>query len=106
MEQNAEEGTLSIMRRGNTYQVRYASNNPHGMDRQPYSCTGEEHLGAFLQQLGTESWSIHQSFVELWKGSGTVLFIVLSATQIQVFFPLPPTVTPRCLQLLNPSVQY
>jgi hypothetical protein len=31
-----EEGTLSIVRHGSPYQVRYASNNPQGRERQPY----------------------------------------------------------------------
>jgi hypothetical protein len=32
----ADAGMLSIVRCGTTYQVRYASSNPHDMDRQPY----------------------------------------------------------------------
>jgi hypothetical protein len=51
-----EEGTLGIVRLENTYQVRYASNNPHSIDRQHYQCTDEVELGAFLQQLD-EAWS-------------------------------------------------
>jgi len=35
-EKMIEEGTLSIVMLENTYKVRYASNNPHSMDRQPY----------------------------------------------------------------------
>src|SRR5262245_18502917 len=33
-----EAGTLSIVRRANTYQVRYASNNPYDCDRPPQQC--------------------------------------------------------------------
>ena len=57
-ERMLEEGTLSIVRRGNAYQVRYASNNPHDRDRQPYACADEETMRAFLQQLGAESVAV------------------------------------------------
>jgi len=85
-----EEGTLSIVRHGNSYQVRYASNHPYGMDRQLCECPDEETLGALLQQLGTESGSIDQACAELRKGAVAVLLIVLSAAQMQTWFP-PPT---------------
>ena len=82
-----EEGTLSIVRHGNSYQVRYASNHPYGMDRQLCECPDEETLGALLQQLGTESGSIDQACAELRKGAVAVLLIVLSAAQMQTWFP-------------------
>ena len=85
-ESMSEEGTLSIVRRGGTYQVRYASNDPYGRDRQPWECPDEENLGAFLQQLGTESGSLNQACAALRKGEVAVLFIVLSPEQIQAFF--------------------
>jgi hypothetical protein len=81
-----EEGTLGIVRVENTYQVRYASNNPHRMDRQHYKCSDEAQLGAFLQQLDLDSWYIKQVFAELWKGRLAALPIVLSAEQIQEYF--------------------
>jgi hypothetical protein len=81
-----EEGTLGIVRLENTYQVRYASNNPHSMDRQHYRCTDEAELGAFLQQLEIDSWYIKQALAELWKGRFAALPIVLSAEQIQEYF--------------------
>jgi hypothetical protein len=91
-ESMTEEGTLSIVIRENAYQVRYASNNPHTMDqRQPYTCTDTEHLGAFLHQCGSDPWSIHQACAELRKGRQgalAVLSIVLSAEQVQASFPL------------------
>jgi len=87
-----EEGTLSIVRRGNTYQVRYASNNPYGMDRQPYVCIDEEHLGAFLHQLAIAPRSINEVFAALQTSGFTVLLIVLSAKQRQAFFR--PTTPP------------
>jgi len=81
-----EEGTLGIVMLENTYKIRYASNNPHGLDRQHYKCTDEAELGAFLQQLEIDSWYIQQVFAELWKGRLAALPIVLSAEQIQEYF--------------------
>src|SRR5262250_616118 len=43
-ERMTEEGTLSIVRRGTCYQVRYASNNPHDRERYPRACPDEGHL--------------------------------------------------------------
>ena len=34
----SEEGTLSIVRRGSGYQVRYASNNPYDPERPLHAC--------------------------------------------------------------------
>jgi len=81
-----EEGTLGIVMLENTYKIRYASNNPHSMDRQHYKCTDEAELGTFLQQLEIDSWYIKQAFTELWKGRFAALPIVLSAEQIQEYF--------------------
>ena len=87
-EKMTEEGTLSIVMLENTYKVRYASNNPHSMDRQPYKCTDEAKLGAFLQHLEIDAWYIQQAFAELWKGGFVALPIRLSAEQIQKYFLL------------------
>ena len=80
-EQMTEGGMLSIVRRGTAYQVRYASSNPHDMDRQPYPCSEEGALVALLHQCGLEAWSIHQAIAELRHGRVAVLPIVLSETQ-------------------------
>lgn len=85
-ERMTEEGTLSILRREDLYNVRYASNNPHSVDREPYQCTDEEKLGAFLQQLKIDAWYIKQAFAELCKRGFTALPIVLPAEQMQVYF--------------------
>jgi hypothetical protein len=82
-----EEGMLSIMRRGTTYQVRYASSNPHDMDRQSYPCSDEGTLVALLHQCGLEIWSIHRAIAELRHGRVAVLPIVLSEAQRQMYFP-------------------
>src|SRR5262249_11466769 len=54
-EQMTEGGMLSIVRRGTPYQVRYASPNPHDMNRQPYPCPDEGTLVALLPQCELEA---------------------------------------------------
>jgi hypothetical protein len=81
-----EEGTLSIVRRGPTYQVRYASNNPYGPDRQPYVCLDEAHLGALLHHVGIAPRSLQEVLAALRHRGFTCLFLVVSAEQRQAFF--------------------
>ena len=85
-----EEGTLSIVRHGSTYDVRDATNNPHGPDRQPYVCPDTDTLHALLHHCGAEAGAIRQADAELRKGRVTVLLVALSPAQMQVFF-LPTT---------------
>jgi len=73
-----EDGTLSIVRHGNTYQVRYASNNPHGMDEQLYTDLSQETLQEMLQQCGMDPWYITQAMVELRKGRCAVLPMIFA----------------------------
>src|SRR5262249_62372453 len=73
-----EDGTLSIVRRGHTYQVRYASNNPHGIDQQLYTDLSQETLQEVLQQCGIEPWYITQAMVELRKGRWAVLPMIFA----------------------------
>lgn len=82
----AEEGTLSIVRRGTSYQVRYASNNPYAQDRPPHACHDVETLRAFLHQLGLDVVSMRQACVDMRKAGVAVLPIVLSPTQIHACF--------------------
>ena len=56
-----EEGTLSVVRRGHEYQVRYASNNPYDPERQPHACPDEDTLTTFLSHLGLEAAAIRQA---------------------------------------------
>src|SRR5262249_35354838 len=51
-EQMTEGGVLSSVRRGTTYQVRYASPHPHDMERQPYPCPDEGTLVRFFLTVG------------------------------------------------------
>jgi hypothetical protein len=85
----AEEGTLSIVRRGTSYQVRYASNNPYAQERPSHACQDEEILRAFLQQLGTDVTSICQACIDVRKTGVAVLSIVVSPAQIQAYFRPP-----------------
>ena len=81
-----EEGTLSIVRQGPRYQVRYASNNLHDRERLPYACPDEAHLAALLHHCGTESTVISQVCADVRQGKMAVLLV--AAEQFQAFFPL------------------
>ena len=85
----AEAGMLSIVRCGTTYQVRYASSNPHALERQPYPCPDEGTLFALLHHCGLGAWSLHRALAELRHGRMAVLPIVLSEAQRQRYFPHP-----------------
>ncbi|MBM3225829.1 MAG: hypothetical protein FJZ47_18800 [Candidatus Tectomicrobia bacterium] len=85
----SEQGTLGIMRRGDTYQVHYASNNPYEADHQPYACSTETHLEALLHHVGTDAWSIQQTFAELQKGRLVVLPIIHAPARLAAFFQAP-----------------
>jgi hypothetical protein len=90
-----EEGTLSIVRQGGVYQVRYASNNPYDQERHPRACPDETHLVALLHQLGTESAVMTQVCADVRHGKMAVLRVVLSAAQLQTCFPSPPETSAR-----------
>ncbi len=81
-----EEGILSIVRRETTYQVRYASSNPHGLEWPPYPCPDEGTLVALLHQCGTDPWSIQQAGTELRKGRMAVLPLRCTQAQLQASF--------------------
>ena len=82
----AEEGTLSILRRGTTYQVRYASNNPYDREPPPYPCSDERTVVTLLQHCGLAPWSITQAVAELREGRMAVLPCVFSQAHMQVCF--------------------
>ena len=82
-----EEGTLSILRRGTIYQVRYASNNPYATDRQPRACPDVATLDALLRHLGTEEVTITQAWATVQQGGIAVCRILLSPAQMQACFP-------------------
>ena len=90
VEKMTEAGTLSIVRRGHTYQVRYASSNPYASDRLPHMCSDMGALRAFLHQCGVEPWYVLQAMAELRQRGLVVLPHVVSDAQLQGYFPLPP----------------
>ena len=86
----AEEGTLSIVRRGRVYHVRYASNHPYDPDLQPHACHDADTLSAFLHLLGLEAATIRQACVAVQTGGVAVLRILISPGQKQAFFRPSP----------------
>jgi|RhiMetStandDraft_8_1073273.scaffolds.fasta_scaffold03505_3 hypothetical protein len=103
-----EEGTLSIVRRGTGYQVRYAANNLHDLERRPWACADEAHLIAFLHHCGTEVAVITQVCADVRQGKMAVLLVVVSAEQLQAFFPPTPQANSwarsACHTSVSPSV--
>jgi|RhiMetdeSRZDD1v2_1073273.scaffolds.fasta_scaffold04831_12 hypothetical protein len=87
-ERMMEEGMLSIARRGDTYQVRYASTNPYSVDRLPSQYPDESTLVALLQHWGIETWSIQRVRATVRGGGMAVLLIRFTAAQLQAAFPL------------------
>jgi hypothetical protein len=88
-----ETGILSIVQRGPTYQVRYASFNPYDKDRLPYPCPDEGALVTVLHHFGINGWSLQQAVSALRKGEVAVLPVVLAEVQLQAYFP--PSRPPR-----------
>jgi len=88
-----ETGILSIVRRGDISQVRYASFNPYDLDRLPYQCSNETALVALLHHWGIDTWSLQQAIAALRKGEVAVLRVVLSEAQLHTYFP--PRHAPR-----------
>ena len=82
-----EEGTLSIVRRAQGYQVRYASNNPHDQDRLPCVCRDEAHLAVLLHHCGAEAAAIPHLCADVRHGRMVVLRVVVSAEHRQAFSP-------------------
>jgi len=78
---------LSILRRGTTYQVRYAPSNPHGLERPPYPCPDEGTLVTILHRCGIDPWAIQQAGTELRQGRMAVLPLRCTPAQLQASFP-------------------
>jgi hypothetical protein len=84
-----ETGILSIVKRGSTAQVRYASFNPYDKDRLPYPCPDEGAMVALLHHFGINGWSLQKAATALRKGEVAVLPVALSEAQLQAYFPPP-----------------
>jgi hypothetical protein len=82
-----ETGILSIVGRGSTIQVGYASFNPYDMDRRTYQCSNESALVGMLHNWGIDAWSLQQALVSLRRGKVAVLPVALSEAQLQTYFP-------------------
>jgi CheY-like chemotaxis protein len=86
-----EDGTLSIVRRGAGYQVRYASNNPYAPEPLPRACPDETTLRALLHQVGLEAEALQQACAVARTGRVAVLRLHVTPGQRQACFPSPPT---------------
>jgi hypothetical protein len=84
-----ETGILSIVKRGPTSQVRYASFNPYDKDRLPYPCLDEDALVTLLHHFGINGWSLQQAIAALRRGEVAVLPVALSEAQLLTYFPPP-----------------
>jgi hypothetical protein len=78
-----EDGLLSLMRRGDAYQVRYASTNPSALDPPPVSCHETATLVAWLHGWGIDAWSISQAMATVRNGRVAVLPVSVTAAQCQ-----------------------
>jgi CheY-like chemotaxis protein len=81
-----EEGTLSIVQRGQRYHVRYASNNPYAQDHPMRECGDEDTLDALLDLLGMEAEAIHHACAIAQQGGVAVLRLLIAPGQIQTCF--------------------
>ena len=81
-----EEGMLSIMRRGDAYQICYASTNPSALDPPPVYYHDTDTLAAVLHGWGIDAWSIPQAMATLRNGSVAVLPVHMTAAQLQAAF--------------------
>ena len=80
------EGTLSIIHIGTHCGVRFVSTNPHTLDRQWVTRTDTDHLDALLRRCGVDAWSIARAQTELQHRRCAVLFLVVSAAQVDACF--------------------
>jgi len=80
------EGTLSIVSVGNRFAVQFASTNPHTRDHQVFTWTDTDHLDNLLHHCGVDAWSISRARAELRHGRCAVLFLVVSAAQLEACF--------------------
>jgi hypothetical protein len=86
-----EDGTLSILVEPHGYDVRYASNNFHSLERRPATCPDEAALVALLDACGLDSWSIQQTCAELREGRMAIMPVALVLAPLEAIFPLAQT---------------
>jgi CheY-like chemotaxis protein len=81
-----EEGTLSILRRGEAYHVRYASTNPYAQEYPVRVCPDEATLRAVLHALGTDAEALQYACAVARTGSMAVLRLLVTPGQRQACF--------------------
>jgi len=86
-----EEGTLSIVRRGEAYHVRYASNNPYAPEDPARVCPDEATLRAVLHALGTEAAALQHACAVARTGTLVVLRLLVTPGQRQACFRPTPS---------------
>ena len=86
-----EDGTLSILVQPRGYRLRYASNDAHGLERQPATCLDEAGLVALLHACGVGPWPIQQACAELQAGRMAILPLVCTRAQLDATFSRAPT---------------
>jgi hypothetical protein len=77
-----EDGTLSIVRRGAGYQVRYAANNPYAAEHAPWTCPDEATLCAWLAQVGIEAEALQHACSVARQGCVAVLCLRVAPAQL------------------------
>jgi hypothetical protein len=90
-ESRLEEGTLSIVRRGHGYHVRYASTNPYAPEPLPRACPDEATLRALLRQVGLEADALQHACAVARTGRMAVLRLHVASEQIHACFHFPPS---------------
>jgi CheY-like chemotaxis protein len=81
-----EEGTLSIVRRGEAYHVRYASTNPYTQEYLARVCPDEATLRALLHALGTDAEALQYACAVARTGSMAILRLLVTPGQRQACF--------------------
>src|SRR4030095_1568823 len=81
-----EEGTLSIVWRGDAYHVRYASTNPYAPEYPARVCPDEATLRAVLHALGTDAEALQYACAVARTGSMAVLRLLVTPGQRQACF--------------------
>ena len=85
-----EDGTLSILRRGDAYQVRYAANHPYAPESPARVCPDEATLRAVLHALGTDAAALQHACAVARTGKMAVLRLRIAPGQRQAcFHPTP-----------------
>jgi CheY-like chemotaxis protein len=81
-----EEGTLSIVWRGDAYHVRYASTNPYAPEYPARVCPDEATLRALLHALGTDAEALQDACAVARTGSMAILRLLVAPRQRQACF--------------------